>query len=762
VLQMWSVRGGPSGNRPVYGSSMNNSEFPPGLGLRFTPCNVTNEYHACAKDLPWVRLDVEVPFDFTKVRGSFIEYSDGPNHADDCRAGTNHSSWEDTQAYRYWSLIKPGFRAEGEDCPRVGGGNLSSNISWQNGATSRATSREACQAECEAMGFCNFVNWRTRPQSCDLRRCLDATNPRLTISPDDEPWAFVLRDEAHERIEPSHDGYVMFGAPDTTGNGGILYGGCSAGPDIPSVGVQITVQETMVAKTRHLRWQVAQSRNTETLGIRAVSLELWRPVEGRTSISVESSSPLVAFSPARRELTVALGDGADMAVWDLRGIDFPAAFQGERLLKKAFSFDIEATGLLEIDRVRVVDAAVVPVCGDGFSATSSPTLQGLGDGRRDDGLHNYSLWDEVVATSPGEYRICFCGGRRTSCCIQDSDFATQIFTFVVAGAANDHYAICEVRTGGGTLPCVIENFHGTGIKDGDRLMVQDAPACGLATGPIPGLPNDGVMIARQPEVPRDADSPQASGAWYRFESKIPGSNAYFIESIDGDVGRVARLCWCPLAANCVASDPSMFRIPAGILSMIRFERLTTARCEIGKNCLVTFEGEPYNTPVAVSDLIMIKTGPAPGNVLATRDDPNVCIGSIVKGVGPDGDGMSARMKVGFDIRKDAPITDRELGLFDLGTTASTTPIGNFRICWCQASIRPCNDPSDFVADIGQLTVLQAAYVWPDCANKETPFTGWRIWPTFDDCCCNHNEAGTVGCNSIKTETFARCSKLPRR
>merc|ERR1719424_103527 len=148
-------------------------------------------------------------------------------------------------------------------------------------------------------------------------------------------------------------------------------------------GFTINIEETGVSRTRFLRWQVAQSRNTEVLGIRAVSLELWRPIEGRRALAVDSSSALLAFSPARRELTVSLGEGRDLAVWDLRGIDFPAAYRGERLLKRAFSFDLEAVGLLEIDRVRVVDASVVPNCGDSFSGTSAATLQGLGEGKRD-------------------------------------------------------------------------------------------------------------------------------------------------------------------------------------------------------------------------------------------------------------------------------------------------------------------------------------------------------------------------------------------
>lgn len=484
---------------------------------------------------------------------------------------------------------------------------------------------------------------------------------------------------------------------------------------------------------------------------------------------MSSSSSLLAFSPARRELTVAVGEGMNLAVWDLRGIDFPAAHKGERLLKKAFSFELDAVGLLDIDRARIVDAATVPVCGDVFSSTTSMGIQGLKSGRRQMGTHNYSYWDRVIATSPGNYRICFCGGRKTSCCKQDGDFANEVFSFVVAGAANDHYTVCEA--GSGQIACIIQDFRGTGIVDGDQLMIQDAPACGLATSYIPGLPHNGVLTARQPNIPADAQYPAASGTWYRFESQNIGLggvplSTYRVEgipatdSIGFTAGFTARMCWCPLAANCRHDDPSMFRIDAGLLTIIRFTSVSDNKCQIGKDCLIVVDIAPLNTPVVASDLLMVKEGSQPGNRLASRNEPKTCKGAVVQGLGPSADGLSARMKVGFDTRPGARNKDVELGLFDFGKTASVP--GVYRLCWCQASMRPCLKPDDFIADIGKLEVEKVQYVWPDCSAKEVAFIAWRSWGTFDECCCNHHEAGTVGCTSEKTETFARCSKLPRR
>lgn len=79
--------------------------------------------------------------------------------------------------------------------------------------------------------------------------------------------------------------------------------------------------------------------------------------------------------------------------------------------------------------------------------------------------------------------------------------------------------------------------------------------------------------------------------------------------------------------------------------------------------------------------------------------------------------------------------------------------GEYRLCWCQASSRPCSYPADFNFDVGKLQIVAAAYVgalaafkeaaevWPLCSFQAVVFTTWREWQTFDDCCCNYNEAG---------------------
>ncbi|CAL1139226.1 unnamed protein product [Cladocopium goreaui] len=69
-----------------------------------------------------------------------------------------------------------------------------------------------------------------------------------------------------------------FGAPNASGWGGIVYGGCQAGREVPTSGVWITIPETAVPRTSTLRWQVAQSRHREIMAIGEIFLELLQPI----------------------------------------------------------------------------------------------------------------------------------------------------------------------------------------------------------------------------------------------------------------------------------------------------------------------------------------------------------------------------------------------------------------------------------------------------------------------------------------------------
>ncbi|CAE7522848.1 unnamed protein product [Symbiodinium natans] len=103
----------------------------------------------------------------------------------------------------------------------------------------------------------------------------------------------------------------------------------------------------------------------------------------------------------------------------------------------------------------------------------------------------------------------------------------------------------------------------------------------------------------------------------------------------------------------------------------------------------------------------------------------------------------------------------DTGTFSLGLVDETGP-GDYRLCWCQGSRRPCTTAEDFNFDVGKLHIAAADYVWPLCTFQESVFRSWRDWQTFDDCCCNYDEAGAVGCKDEASYTYKLCAAYPLR
>eukprot|EP00929_Paragymnodinium_shiwhaense_P063816 TRINITY_DN31931_c0_g1_i2.p1 TRINITY_DN31931_c0_g1~~TRINITY_DN31931_c0_g1_i2.p1 ORF type:complete len:1067 (-),score=220.76 TRINITY_DN31931_c0_g1_i2:57-3257(-) len=758
----WSSVDGPEGNFPRHAVVTNADGSVE--ELHFAPCdpaNVTNErgHFGCTLNLPMKRLDLEVPFEFTAVRGSFIEYSTGMNKADDCRGGLRHSNWEDHGAAKqYFTLIGTGKSAEGADCERVG----------PLGVDGRE-SVNACEAQCRGNHLCNLFNYRRNPPSCDLRRCLDIRQPELMESPDKEVHAFVRREELDELVAPSHDGYVMFGAPNATGQGGVLYGGCEGGPELPEAGVQINIPETPVQSTRRLRWQVVQSRPWETLGIKDVKLELFRPDVGRRFMPEASGSSAIATSPSRRELVAAIGSEGAFGIWDLTGFDIKTV-DLEFELKQLFELDLNISGLHHSDRIRIVEARKVPACGDPYSKTTSLSIQGTGGGGRTDGDFDQSFWRGLSATSANYYRVCFCRGRADACCDSDGDFATELSTITIAGADQGHYFICEAVYRGNSIECRFSNIQGVGLKPGDMVMLQNGPACGLGSDgtaataeAVEGVPNKGVAISREfTDVDFGDGKVHPGGRFFRydhFEERIrqPGTAFEWIEivnildSLKTPVGLNARLCWCAAYSQCNRDEAADFRVQIGTVAIVKLEEAGISLiCIRGVKCDLRVD-LTKNQPLAIGDFLAVKRGMAPAAVGLGRQ-AYCATQELQTGVGPHSKGFSGRMQLE---------EDGTIGHFDLGFPVEI-PIDSYRLCWCQGSARPCETLEDFSFDFGSLAIEEAEYVWPQCSNAAMPFGGWREWQTFDECCCNHHEAGAVGCHEKNSVTYRKCAQLPRR
>eukprot|EP00927_Polykrikos_kofoidii_P061556 TRINITY_DN56394_c0_g1_i1.p1 TRINITY_DN56394_c0_g1~~TRINITY_DN56394_c0_g1_i1.p1 ORF type:complete len:1294 (-),score=161.86 TRINITY_DN56394_c0_g1_i1:124-4005(-) len=757
----WLTKPGIDGNHPRYSAKRTSTgEI---LELHFAPCDPANTSLAgglgCSQRLPVVRVDIEAPFEFTAVRGSFVEYSTGPNGADDCRGGLPHSTWDhENHGREYVTLLGVGKSAEDKDCERIG----------PTGDAGRE-SLEACKDLCQASALCNAFNYRYRPPNCDLRRCVDVRSVKLRNSPDKVVHAIVRREELDEHLAPPHDGFVMFGAPDALGEGGVVYGGCGAGPDIPAEGVKIVLPEegAQVAATRRLRWEVSQSRVGESLAVREIALELFRPDAGRRFLAARSGSPALAFALSRREFVAAVGDttSGQFAVWDLTGFDVQSR-SAEYQLKEVFHFDLQIStpsALQASDRMSVVDALDVTTCGDPYSAAATRKVQGTGDGSRADGNATYSLWTGMVATKPGKYRVCYCRGRTGALCDSDSDFATELMTFIVAGAEENHYFICEVTNAGETRECRLQPIRGIGLKAGDMIMVQDGPACGLADEPVPGVGQNGVAITREFQDNDWGDGKvYPAGTFYRFDHFAQrwvgvGQNRQqitenFVDAITTPKGLTAKLCWCAEIAKCDPAKPSDFRIDIGRLTIVRLlNQGLTLSCSAGMACKLEVD-LLQNGPFSIGDVLLVKNSKIPYEGGIGRLE-HCASASAIAGLGPNKDGLSARMVLNQD--------DDNVGVFDFGL-AKPEALGEWRLCWCQGSIRPCEDSTEFSYDVGGAVIESEPFVWPACTERTVQFSSWRKWSTFDECCCNYHEAGAIGCRDRQSYTFDMCSKLPLR
>ena len=732
IVLSWSSRAGPVGNRPQHSEKLHSNGTV--LELAFAPCNVTE---GCGVSLPSVRVDIAVPFDFVAVRGYFLEHSlNADDLADDCRGGARQTQWDAPNPARsYFTELGTGMSAEGLDCERVG----------PEGDKGRET-LEACKQACREDHFCNLINYRESARNCDLRYCVNASSPELGSNPDVNVHALIEATDTDELLDPTHDGYVMFGAPNASGEGGIVYGGCQAGREVPTSGVWITIPETHVPRTSTLRWQIAQSRHREIMLISEIFLELLQPMEEEHTIVEAAASKMVTMAPDRLEIVASSAAyKGSLAVWDARGFDIPSGRREEYKLRSVFSFTIRAPFLQDADRMCIAESNDVAACGDAYSSVSTLKVQGPTDGKRDMGDSSYSTWDGFAAMQPGSYRVCFCGGFG-ECCNVDGAYATELLSFVVAGASSDHYAVCEASLKNWPLTeiktCLLDGFRGVGTQAGDMLMLQTGDFCGTASSPIPGLPNNGVMISRSPDA-RDFAGVHQGGTWFRFETETnPG---IFDQAPVMTDGFIAKLCWCSKLSNCNPNVPADFTILAGFMTIVKLEVDMNVTCFMRGPCSGDVQLASAK-PMTAGDQLVVKAGTRPSMRLGG------CTGEVVPGVGPLLDGYSGRLTIS---------ADGLTGTYDLGQAASITT-GEYRLCWCQASTRPCTTTEDFNFDAGRLTLAAANYVWPLCSLQDTTFTAWRAWQTFDDCCCNYNEAGAVGCKDETSYTYKLCREYPLR
>ncbi|KAF4665173.1 hypothetical protein FOZ61_000132 [Perkinsus olseni] len=804
------VETGPTGNAPFVevDSAAGSATFYPCWPLpdanRRRLENISDLTCVSPSAAPTVALDVTLPWEFVGVRGSYTVSSVGAIPADDCTSGQLPiTDWAASPGGE-WSLVRAFANAVGSDCiPLEGGSSIAANS---------MTTLGQCLNLCASLGLsghqtCNVVNALPRPGAtgldrlvtvCDLRHCDDVTALQLqatTGGSEDGLDGQAFEVWALHTGTAYGGGYTAFGTPAQ-----VLYGGCSVpGGKIPhghDGGATVVIPETSLRSrpSNTLRFQVAQSNAEERVMISSIRLELLRqrpqPVRviREPLLSSSGDSEVDANSRTGREVSGASSRGAvawgqgqpegaispwlfttswdlSVAAFDLRGLYLQEVpFDGEprhmwwksgpgmggeyrrnMAPQRPSSVYVVGVGLGQTSTIRI---SQVPYCGapgsryhhnavyvpDAVPVVSAPnsTIQGAS---------NLTVleWRDVSISMLGEYKVCWCA---SSCCaLQDALWSGGLAgLLVVSGPDHDrNYHVC--RWG---YTCVISNYVGHGLSQGDRIRLS---AFAGAVECTPSLSSIGFWPPADPAI---------------MATRTPGGSEYRTEFFHGDgvwrdfpvldtsrTGITIMLCWCRAGDGCSGS-PNDYKTPGGILTLTRFasDPARPLRCEQHSKCVVYMAAD--SRPLDPGDKLMIKhlpTDPVPSGV-----DPCTVSPGVLEGIGSSGRSDGCR----------APDHSPQCLAFDFGIVdaGNGVPAGNYLVCWCQGSLRPCIDDFEFSTSVSEtetLAISPAQYVFPEqCA---VVFLEWRApWIGYHDCCCNFKEVGSSpGCEDPDSEASRICN-----
>ncbi|KAF4690648.1 hypothetical protein FOZ60_017139 [Perkinsus olseni] len=281
------------------------------------------------------------------------------------------------------------------------------------------------------------------------------------------------------------------------------------------------------------------------------------------------------------------------------------------------------------------------------------------------------------------------------------------------------------------------------------LYLQEVPSADAFAGAVectPSLSSIGFWPPADPAI---------------MTTRTPGGSEYRTEFLHGDgvwrdfpvldtsrTGITIMLCWCRAGDGCSDSADD-YKTPGGILTLTRFasDPARPLRCEQHSKCVVYMAAD--SRPLDPGDKLMIKhlpTDPVPSGV-----DPCTVSPGALEGIGSSGRSDGCR----------APDHSPQCLAFDFGIVdAAKVPAGNYLVCWCQGSLRPCIDDFEFSTSVSEtetLVISPAQYVFPEqCA---VVFLEWRApWIGYHDCCCNFKEVGSSpGCEDPDSEASRICN-----
>jgi hypothetical protein len=320
---------------------------------------------------------------------------------------------------------------------------------------------------------------------------------------------------------------------------------------------------------------------------------------------------------------------------------------------------------LVLDTCGLSSVTVPRVADSGLFTTTSKTL---------------TLDGAAVTGAGGVYRLCWCAASQFRCSISE-DFRVDAGRLTLVGSS----PLTQGRTCVSGQTCVVEGLLGTGIAQGDRLLVLDT--CGTLSS-LHRFSEAGLVT-----------SVTASG-----------SIALWGDSAVTAAGGQYRLCWCSMSTDMADNDTqsmnlrtfcnvaSEFVVDMGELVLVGVAPLAQDRtCVSGRACILDgIQGKD----LADGDRILI---------LETCGTESI----IPRFVSSH---LNATLAPSMFIE-----TTASGARVDWGSSAVTAAGGSYRLCWCSPAYYDCSIPSQYRVDAGTLTLIGVSPLYQDhtCVSGRT-------------------------------------------
>jgi sugar lactone lactonase YvrE len=274
-------------------------------------------------------------------------------------------------------------------------------------------------------------------------------------------------------------------------------------------------------------------------------------------------------------------------------------------------------------------------------------------------------WSSVPLTvAGGLYRLCWCAGLYPYRCSASDKFRVDVGSFALMGPAplSQHQTCVAGQT------CYIKDLQGFALSSNDTLMVLDTCQPQYAVA----YPDSNYTTTTYPN-----STFQTLTGWSTTTFAVPkfpqaglaltigasGATASWGATFVTAAGGVYRLCWCSGKFSCSSSSDAM-RVDMGALTLIGMSPLSQDRtCVSGQEC--AFDGFLGVSVHTANDVLF---------VLDTCGTKGALPRSFNFGLAPSVLASGAS--------------------FGWGSSIMTVAGGQYRLCWCAASVYTCSVTED--------------------------------------------------------------------